>query len=335
MIPVRGGALAPGSEQCAEACDGRVLLVGTDTAAAARGLVAAEQVWACELGTVAPGRWAEAVARLLDTEPLHDAGLLLLPASADGRDAAPRLAARLGWPLWAGATWLGSASGGRLALALARHGARSQVELLAQAPAVVTVTPQGREQVGRAQTGPDDAGIAAFLIQVRPVLPPPTDAVRDARSVGVSDDDQALELAWAETVLVGGGGLGQGRSAGAAATSFRELAAVGAALGAAVGGTRVAADAGWVGGSEQIGTTGVQIHPRRYVGFGVSGAVQHLAGIGRPELLVAVTTDPASALAAAADLVLVCDAPALVAELARQCPINRATGIDQEAVAHE
>ncbi len=67
----------------------------------------------------------------------------------------------------------------------------------------------------------------------------------------------------------------------------------GAAVGASAGGTRVAADKGWVRFERQIGTTGVTLDPELYVAFGISGAVQHLTGISSPEHVVAVNIDPA------------------------------------------
>jgi electron transfer flavoprotein alpha subunit len=101
------------------------------------------------------------------------------------------------------------------------------------------------------------------------------------------------------------------------------LERVAAALGASVGATRVVTDAGWVDHRRQIGTTGVLVDPELYVAFGVSGAAQHLGGLGRPRHVVSVNTDPACPMAAQAELGLVADAPAVLAELGRRLGVER------------
>jgi len=88
----------------------------------------------------------------------------------------------------------------------------------------------------------------------------------------------------------------------------------------------VATDAGWTGYERQIGTTGVTVDPDLYVALGVSGAAQHTGGIGSPRHLVSVNTDPSCPMTAMADLGLVTDARALLAELARRL------GVDDDAL---
>ena len=89
-----------------------------------------------------------------------------------------------------------------------------------------------------------------------------------------------------------------------------------AALGAAAGATRVVTDAGWTAPERQIGTTGVAVDPDLYVALGVSGASQHTGGLGSPRHVVSVNTDPSCPMTAMADLGLICDAAALLVELA-------------------
>ena len=79
-------------------------------------------------------------------------------------------------------------------------------------------------------------------------------------------------------------------------------------LHASVGATRVVTDAGLVSHERQIGTTGVSVNPRCYVAFGISGAAQHLGGIGDPEHIVAANLDASCPMMAMADLALVTDA---------------------------
>ncbi len=81
-----------------------------------------------------------------------------------------------------------------------------------------------------------------------------------------------------------------------------------AALGASAGATRVVTDAGWMSYNRQIGTTGVTINPDLYVAFGVSGASQHVGGLGAPDHTVSINTDASCPMTAMANLGLVGDA---------------------------
>ena len=75
-------------------------------------------------------------------------------------------------------------------------------------------------------------------------------------------------------------------------------------------------DRGWVEHQRQIGTTGVVVDPSLYVAFGISGAVQHTAGLGTPDHIVSVNTDPHCPMMQMADLAVVADANAVLDELA-------------------
>ena len=110
----------------------------------------------------------------------------------------------------------------------------------------------------------------------------------DAELVEIVDADPAVvDLAEAQRVVAGGAGLtGDG--------AFDRLAELGGWLRASVGATRVVTDAGLVSHERQIGTTGVSINPRCYVAFGISGAAQHVGGIGDPEHIVAANLDELS-----------------------------------------
>ena len=137
-------------------------------------------------------------------------------------------------------------------------------------------------------------------------------------------DPSTADLAEAPRVLSGGAGLVPRTSddAGARAT-FDLLAAVGVRLGASAGATRVITDAGWMGHERQIGTTGVVVAPELYLAFGVSGASQHVGGLGSPKHVVSINLDPSCPMTAMADLGIVTDARALLAELADRLEVPR------------
>ena len=152
--------------------------------------------------------------------------------------------------------------------------------------------------------------------------PDPGDAaagpVNDAEAVGLREADPAtIDLSEARRIVAGGAGLGS-------SAVMDQLGVVALALGCALGATRVVADAGWVPFSRQIGTTGVVVDPELYLAFGISGAVQHVSGIGNPTDLVAVNTDQSCPMMGLADLAIVTDAPAMVAALARRLGWTRA-----------
>jgi electron transfer flavoprotein alpha subunit len=142
--------------------------------------------------------------------------------------------------------------------------------------------------------------------------PDEIDDLHDVESVEVLAPDPAtVDLAEAERVLAAGGGLdGPER--------VDQLAAVARAIGASVGATRVVTDRGWVGHDRQIGTTGVTIDPRLYIALAISGAVQHVNGIGTPEHVVAVNSDPYCPMMGLADVAILCDANAMLDELAER-----------------
>jgi electron transfer flavoprotein alpha subunit len=289
VVPVRDGVLPSGADEVVAECRGRVVLAGS--APDAGGLEGiATDVWIVELGDFAPDRWARALAGVLDDD------IVVLPGSPDGRDLAPRLAHVLGRRLLAGAVEIGP---GRARLA--RGGGRDLHDVTIREPVVATFQPGVRGVAAGDATSPSvhtveavaATGVDAHVVEV---LPP---------------DVTTMDLAEAGRIVGGGAGLdADGR--------FRQLAEVAAALGASMGATRVITDRGWVGHERQIGTTGVVVDPDLYLAFGISGAVQHTAGLGTPAHVVSVNTDPHCPMMQMADLAVVADANAVLDELHRR-----------------
>jgi electron transfer flavoprotein alpha subunit len=300
VVPVRDGDLPSGGDEAVAEAGGRAILVGTGTEAAADALAGlATAVDLVEAGLFGPARWAAALAPTLVAE-----ATVVLPASPDGRDLAPRLAHRLGRPLLAGAVAV-SARGARVA----RCGGLVLEELVVEGPFVATLVPGARGVEPDGSAGADGRQRATTN---RPTAH--TDGAAEAADPVVLDvlpaDPATVDLAEAGRIVAAGAGLGS-------AAAVECLTRVGTALGAATGATRVVTDVGWLSADRQIGTTGVEVRPQLYLAFGISGAVQHISGLGQPEHVVSVNTDPACPMSGRAHLAVVADAAATVAALAR------------------
>jgi electron transfer flavoprotein alpha subunit len=294
VIVVRDGELPAGADETVAEAGGSALVLGSGAREAAGRLESASRVWLAERSSVAPGAVASALAQVLS-----GVRMVLLPESPDGRDLAPRLAVALGRGLLAGAVRCAPDE-----VEVTRLDDRLSVRVAVDGPVVVTLRPGSRgkpEPVTSAQVSALSLAAAG--------------AVCDAESLEVlQPEPSTVDLAEARRIVGGGAGLVPAGADGAAV--MRLLAEVGSALEASAGATRVVTDAGWMSYDRQIGTTGVAVSPELYVAFGISGAAQHVGGLGAPEHVVSINTDPSCPMTAMADLGIVADAPAVLAELA-------------------
>jgi len=304
VVVVRDGQLPAGADETAAEAGGAALVVGPGSRAAAGQLACATRLWVLERSSVAPAALASALAPVLS-----EVDMLLLPASPDGRDLAPRLAVVLGRPLLAGAVRCAPEE-----VEVTRLDDRLSVRVGVDGPVVVTLRPGSRGQL--------ELVTAAEVTTLPPAVP---GTGRDAESIEVlQPEPSTADLAEARRIVGGGAGLVPPGADGAAV--MRLLADVAAALEASTGATRVVTDAGWMSYDRQIGTTGVAVSPRLYVAFGISGAAQHVTGLGAPEHVVSVNTDPSCPMTAMADLGIVADAPAVLTELAGRLGVTATAG---------
>ena len=283
VIPVRDGVLPAGASETGAECGGYAIVAGSNAAVAAARLDG-HDVRTIEFGAFAPASWSRALAPVVAESPV-----VVLPASPDGRDLAPRLAHLLARPLLAGAVAVRENGA-----SVARYGGLVVEEFGVAGPFVATLQP-GVRGVEAPRTQPK---ITVIDVALEPG--------RDAEVVAVLPPDAAtIDLAEAPCIVAGGAGLSD-------QPRLTQLQRVAAALGASAGATRVVTDRGWMGHERQIGTTGVVVAPDLYMAFGISGAVQHTSGLGTPRHIASVNLDPYCPMMQLADLPIVSDANAVL-----------------------
>ncbi len=292
VIPVRDGVFPAGGVETVAECGGRAVLIGSGTAAAARHLGGGTAI-TIEAGTFAPGGWADALAK-----PLAGEAHVVLPGSPDGRDLAPRLAAVLERELFAGAISITPTH-----IQLARQGGLAITDVIPTGSFVATLQPGVRGVDPTTQSMDPDT--------INSIDYPPggsTDVADVVLIESLAPDAATMDHAESPRILGGGAGL-------STSEAFVQLAELSERLDASMGATRVITDRGWVGHERQIGTTGVVVDPSLYIAFGISGAVQHTSGLGQPDHIISVNTDPHCPMMQLADLAIVSDANAVITAL--------------------
>jgi electron transfer flavoprotein alpha subunit len=216
---------------------------------------------------------AEVLAKVVaDSSP----AAVLLASSADGKEVAARLALKTGSGVITDATDVTGEGGAVLAEQQVFGGSTIVRSKVSTGTPVVTVRPNS---VPAEQTSG-----AAERVDVAVEL---SDAAKAARIVDrvVEEKGERPELSEAAIVVSGGRGVGSGEN-------FSVIEGLADALGAAVGASRAATDAGWYPHQHQVGQTGKTVSPQLYIAAGISGAIQHRAGMQTSKTIVAINKDP-------------------------------------------
>ena len=224
---------------------------------------------------------------------------VFFPASAEGRDLAPRVAAALDRSLASDVTSVEVEGEGFAARHAVYAGKANATLRLVGSPAIFSLRPGA--------ITPVDAAGAGRTGTVAPAMDP--GSARVVVTELIDRGSATLDLGEAPVIVSGGRGL-------RAAENFRLVEDLAAAFGnAAVGATRAVTDDGWRPHSDQIGQTGRVVSPDLYVAVGISGAIQHLAGMRTSRTIVAINKDKEAPIFKVADYGIVGDAAEVVPAL--------------------
>jgi electron transfer flavoprotein alpha subunit len=237
----------------------------------------------------APRAYAGAVA---ETCRSISPGTIIFATTAMGRDLAPRVAAHLGAGYAPDCIEVAAADGNRPRVVRPMYAGkvRASFSFTGDAPAVVGIRPNTfapREEAREATThavafSADESALADRVIEVK------------------VETDGKIDLSEARIVVSGGRGM-------KGPDNFGIVQKLADALGGAMGASRAAVDAGWIDHSHQVGQTGRTVSPDLYVACGISGAIQHLAGMSSSRVLVAINKDPEAPIFKVADYGVVGD----------------------------
>ncbi len=231
--------------------------------------------------------------------------ILLMGATHIGRDLAPRVSRRVAVGLTADCTELTidpdekillqtrPAFGGNIMATIANRYSRPQMATVRPGVMERKEQPEKRGDIIRETLSMTEQDIKTKVLEI----------VREAKKTG--------DLGKAKIIVAGGRGVGD-------SDGFKVLENLADVLGGEVAGTRVAVEEGWIPADRQVGQTGQSVRPELYIACGISGAIQHRAGIANARYIVAINRDARAPIFQVADWGIVGDLHALVPEMIRQ-----------------
>lgn len=239
------------------------------------------------LATYSPGSYAKLLA---DTLASTEANVVLLSSSSMGRELGALLAAKSAASLLSDVVET-SWEGDHLLVKRPVYAGKALLKVAArQTPVIVTLRPN---------VFAADEKSGAGAIEALPISLGESDTRVVVTETSMKDSGRP-ELTEASIIVSGGRGMG-------GPENYHVIEEFADTLGAAVGASRAAVDAGWRPHSDQVGQTGKTVSPNLYIACGISGAIQHLAGMSSSKCIVAVNSDPEAPIFKVADYGIVAD----------------------------
>lgn len=237
--------------------------------------------------------------------------IVLYGASSEGRSLAPTIAAMLHVGLTADCTQLDyDTEAGNLLQTRPAFGGNIMATI---------ISPNHRPQMATVRSNvfkKEQAAVAGECIQSEPSLDGVPERMRRIKVVKETAAN-AVDLNAADIIVSGGRGL-------ACPEKFAMIEELACELGAAVGASRATVDAGWISHHNQVGQTGKTVCPKAYIACGISGAIQHLAGMQSSDFIIAINKDKSAPIFDVADLGLVGDLNEIIPEVTKQLKAAKA-----------
>ncbi|MDR6219493.1 electron transfer flavoprotein subunit alpha/FixB family protein [Deinococcus soli (ex Cha et al. 2016)] len=275
-----------------------LLVLGQNVASVATEAAAvADQVLVADLPGLATYNaevWAAATTQIAQEGEAHT---VIIGGSRSGREYAPRVAVKLDAAYLEDATKL-SSNGAALQAQRYTYLARVTETVEADGLVVVTVKPGSFAPAAPAAAAGEQYDVELSLPAARVEV--------TGKSV---EKSSRVALTEADVIVTGGRGVGSPEN------FSRYVEALADNLGAGVGATRAVVDAGWRPYAEQVGQTGKTVQPKAYIALGVSGAVQHLSGMGKSKNIIAINKDAEAPIFKVADYGIVGDINEIVPAL--------------------
>ncbi|WP_330293293.1 electron transfer flavoprotein subunit alpha/FixB family protein [Streptomyces sp. NBC_00576] len=279
---------------------------GADAATEALGRYGAQKIYVVDAPEIDEYLVTPAVDALTQIAERTGPAAILLPSGPDGKEIAARVALRLGSGLITDAVDVTAGPDGPVTEQSAFAATHQVTAHVTRDVPVITVKPNA--------AAPEPAPTDPVVEKQDIAFGPASAGVRVLSRTPRERGDRP-ELTEADIVVSGGRGVN-------GAENFALVERVADALGGAVGASRAAVDAGWYPHSHQVGQTGTQVSPQLYLAAGISGAIQHRAGMQTSRTIVAVNKDPDAPIFELADHGVVGDLfavlPQLVEEIERR-----------------
>ncbi len=264
----------------------------------------AKKIFLCsdqQLSSYTPDGYARCVNAAVERS---SPSMILFPATAMGKDVAPRVAAML-------KTGLASdciefvIDGSSVAAIRPIYSGKiyASVSIPQELPAIFTLRPNVFPLLERL------TGDQAEVIKVESPVPP--EQIKAKVIETIFGEGAKIDVTEANIIVTGGRGM-------KGPENFKMLEELADALGGAVGASRAAVDSGWIDHQHQVGQTGKVVSPNLYIACGVSGAIQHLAGMSSSKYIVAINRDPEAPIFKVADYGIVGDLFQIVPELTEE-----------------